>query len=46
MLLLTGIALGILFNPLTGAETRGFLKDKLFGGGSNDEFGYQGNSHN
>ncbi len=45
-LLLTGIALGILFNPLTGAETRGFLKDKLFGGGSNDEFGYQGNSHN
>jgi hypothetical protein len=41
-LLLTGIALGILFNPVTGAETRRFLKDKLFGGGS-DEFGYQGN---
>ena len=41
-LLLTGIALGILFNPITGAETRRFLKDKLFGGGS-DEFGYQGN---
>ena len=46
ILLLTGIALGILFNPLTGADTRGFLKDKLFGGGTNDEFGYQGNSHN
>ena len=41
-LLLTGIALGILFNPVTGAETRRFLKDRLFGGGS-DEFGYQGN---
>ena len=46
LLLLTGIALGILFNPLTGSDTRGFLKDKLFGGGSNDEFGYQGNSNN
>ena len=46
VLLLTGIALGILFNPLTGSDTRGFLKDKLFGGGSNDEFGYQGNSNN
>jgi hypothetical protein len=44
-LLLTGIALGILFNPVTGAETRRFLKDKLLGGGGGDEFGYQGNSH-
>jgi hypothetical protein len=32
-LLVTGIALGILFNPLTGPETRRFLKDLMFGGG-------------
>jgi hypothetical protein len=30
-LLLAGIALGILFNPATGPETRRWLKDKLFG---------------
>jgi gas vesicle protein len=36
-LLIAGIALGLLFNPITGAETRRFLKD-LVGGGS-DEFG-------
>jgi hypothetical protein len=42
-LLITGIALGILlFNPLTGADTRKWLKDTLFG--EEDEFGYQGNS--
>jgi gas vesicle protein len=35
-LLVAGIALGLLFNPVTGAETRKFLKD-LVGGG--DEFG-------
>jgi hypothetical protein len=40
MLLLTGIALGILFNPLTGAQTRKFLSDRLFG--SSDDFTYQG----
>lgn len=40
MLLLTGIALGILFNPVSGAQTRKFLSDKLFGPG--DEFTYQG----
>ena len=46
MLLLTGIALGILFNPVTGPETRRLLREKLFGGGSGDEFGYDtgGNS--
>lgn len=38
LLLLTGIALGVLFNPVTGPETRRWLKDKLFG---SDEFGYE-----
>ena len=36
-LLVAGIALGILFNPITGPETRRWLKD-LIGGGW-DEFG-------
>jgi hypothetical protein len=36
-LLIAGIALGILFNPITGPDTRKWLKD-LVGGGS-DEFG-------
>src|SRR5918912_1302965 len=40
MLLLTGIALGILFNPVTGAQTRKWLSDRLFG--SSDDFTYQG----
>jgi hypothetical protein len=39
-LLLTGIALGILFNPVTGAQTRKWLSDKLFGPA--DDFTYQG----
>lgn len=38
-LLLTGIALGILFNPVTGPDARRWLKEKLFGGGG--EFGFQ-----
>jgi gas vesicle protein len=37
-LLLVGIALGILFNPMTGPETRRWLKDKIFG--EDEEFGY------
>lgn len=37
-LLLTGIALGILFNPITGPETRRWLKDTIFG--ADEEFGY------
>jgi hypothetical protein len=42
-LLVTGIALGILlFNPLTGSDTRKWLKDTLLG--EEDDFGYQGNS--
>lgn len=36
-LLVAGIALGVLFNPVTGAETRRFLKELVTGGG--DEFG-------
>jgi hypothetical protein len=41
-LLLVGIALGILFNPLTGPETRRWLKDRVFG--EDEEFGYGGSS--
>ena len=39
-MLLAGIALGILFNPMTGPETRRWLKDKIFG--EEEEFGYGG----
>ena len=42
MLLLSGIALGILFNPVTGADTRKWLKESLLGGG--DDFGYESSS--
>jgi hypothetical protein len=41
-LLLAGIALGILFNPMTGPETRRWIKDKIFG--EDEEFGYGGSS--
>ena len=37
MLLLTGIVLGVLYNPWTGSETRQWLKQQLLG---EDEFGY------
>ena len=37
VLLLTGIALGILFNPVTDPDTRRWLKDIV--GGGDDEFG-------
>ena len=43
-LLLAGIVLGLLFNPLTGPETRRWLKDKIFG--EDEEFGYGGSSGN
>jgi hypothetical protein len=32
-LLLAGIALGVLFNPVTGPETRRFIRDLVTGGG-------------
>ena len=37
-LLFVGIALGLLFNPITGPETRRWLKDTIFG--ADEEFGY------
>jgi len=33
LLLVAGIAVGLLVNPLTGPKLRGWLKKKLFGGG-------------
>ena len=39
-LLLVGIALGVLFNPATGPQTRKWLADQIFGGGG--DFTYQG----
>ncbi len=41
LILLTGIALGILFNPVTGPSARRLLSRQLFGSG--DGFVYQGN---
>lgn len=43
-LLVAGIALGILFNPVTGPETRKWLKDMI--GGGSDEFGGDYSSNN
>jgi len=43
LLLVTGIAVGILFfNPMTGSDTRKWLKESVLG--DEDDFGYQGNS--
>jgi hypothetical protein len=43
LLLVSGIAIGIfLFNPMTGADARRWLKESVLG--EEDEFGYQGNS--
>jgi hypothetical protein len=41
-LLLTGVAIGVLFNPFSGSQTRKWVKDKVFG--AEPEFSYQGNS--
>lgn len=38
-LLMTGIVLGVLFNPVTGPGTRRWLQDKIFGEG--EEFEYR-----
>jgi hypothetical protein len=42
MLLLAGIAIGILFNPMTGPATRQWVKDKVLG--PSDDFTYGGDS--
>jgi hypothetical protein len=44
LFLLIGIAIGVLFNPVTGPATRKWVSDKVFG--SSDDFTYQssGNS--
>jgi hypothetical protein len=44
-LLLTGIVLGILFNPVTGPQTRDWLSGKVLGEGEDDtSSGRSGNS--
>ena len=35
--LLLGVVVGLLFNPVTGPQTRRWVKEKIFGG---DEFGF------
>lgn len=42
-LLLAGIAIGILFNPVTGPATRNWLKGLL--GDGDEDFTYQGNNN-
>jgi hypothetical protein len=44
VLLLAGIALGILFNPVTGPSTRKWLSDVVFGG--DDDFAYSSSGSN
>lgn len=39
LLLLVGVVVGLLYNPITGPETRRWLKQTLFGNG---EFGFEG----
>jgi hypothetical protein len=41
-LLLAGIAIGVLFNPVTGPTTRSWLKGLL--GNGDEDFTYQGNN--
>jgi hypothetical protein len=43
-LLLIAVALGVLFNPITGPQTRKWLSERMFGGG--DDFTYQGGGGN
>jgi hypothetical protein len=42
-LLLVGLVVGLLYNPLTGPQTRRWLKEKLLG---SDEFGFEATSGN
>jgi len=42
--LIAGIALGILFNPVTGPETRRFIRDLLSAGGEEDDRGTNGSN--
>jgi hypothetical protein len=44
-LLITGIALGILFNPVTGPETRRFIKDMFSGGDHHHDHSHSTNGH-
>lgn len=43
-LLIAGITLGILFNPITGPQTRRWIMDKLLGGEESPSPGTGGNS--
>jgi hypothetical protein len=42
-LLVAGVALGILYNPVTGAETRKWLREMLAGDGGFGDNGYSAN---
>lgn len=42
VLLFVGIVIGILFNPVTGPATRGWMKGLV--GGADEDFTYQGNN--
>ena len=43
-IVIAGIALGILFNPVTGPETRRFIRDLLSAGGEEDDRGTNGSN--
>jgi hypothetical protein len=45
-LLLTGIAIGVLFNPVTGPETRKWLREKILGPEEPFEYQPSGSSTN
>ncbi len=42
-LLLVGVALGVLFNPMTGPETRQWIREKIFG--PEEPFEYQSSTN-
>jgi hypothetical protein len=45
-LLLSGIVLGLLFNPVTGPQTREWIQNKLLGGGGEESGSGSGSSGN